>query len=191
MGGTTRLVMTLIAAVTVQAGQTKRQHVTVYVQNDANVSQDVRDRAKQLASSMFAAIDVRIEWHNGQPSAAFSQQAIAINLVRNTPKTERPGALAFAMPNEGVHIVVFWDGIEITLIPTEVLAHVMVHEITHILEGVNRRSEIGIMRSHWTDEDRKVMQMHPLSFAPVDVDLIHRGLAARSGSQAGPKTSLR
>jgi hypothetical protein len=95
--------------------------------------------------------------------------------------------LAYAMPHEGVHIVVFWDRMECGLIPTELLAHVMVHEITHILEGVSRHSESGIMRAQWTEVDHKTMKTHPLSFAAEDVDLIHRGLVTRSAALAGTK----
>jgi hypothetical protein len=31
--------------------------------------------------------------------------------------------------------------------PTFVLAHVLVHEITHILQGIDRHSESGVMKS--------------------------------------------
>jgi hypothetical protein len=66
----------------------------------------------------------------------------------------------------------------------------LVHEITHIIEGVNRHSEGGIMRAQWTDEDRKLMKTHPLPFAPDDVELIQRGLAPRSTSTAGTKMAM-
>lgn len=55
----------------------------------------------------------------------------------------------------------------------------MVHEITHILEGVNDHSPEGIMKARWTDADIKGMIVKPLSFAPRDVRLIHIGLADR------------
>lgn len=181
------LAMAVAAEMTIQAGENKKQKVTVYVQNDADVSDPVTNRAEELAASMFATIDVKIEWRNGEPSASSSRQAIAIRLARNTPKTEKPGALAYAKPCEGVHIVVFWDRMEVGLIPTELLAHVMVHEITHILEGISRHSESGIMRAQWTEDDHKMMKKHPLSFAPEDVGLIHRGLAARNASSTRSK----
>jgi hypothetical protein len=174
----TTLAMTLTAAVAVQA-RDKGQTVIVYVQNAANVPMDVKDRAEELASSMFVAIGVKINWRNGEPSTS-SQSALAIKLSRNTPIAEKPGALAYAMPREGVHIVVFWDRMEVGLIPAEMLAHVMAHEIAHILEGVSRHSESGIMRAQWTEDDHKLMKTHPLSFADEDVDLIHRGLAGRA-----------
>jgi hypothetical protein len=179
--------MTVAAEMTIQAGENKKEKVMVYVQNDATVPDQVTNRAEDLASSMFATIDVKIVWRNGELSASSPQRAIAIRLARNTAKAEKPGALAYAKPCEGIHVVVFWDRMEVGLIPTELLAHVMVHEITHILEGVSRHSESGIMRAQWSEDDHKMMKKHPLSFAPEDMELIYRGLAARNASSAGSK----
>src|SRR5579862_9602992 len=116
MGRTARIAMALAAAMTVQAGQTNKQQVIVYVHNDADVSEHVANRARDLAASMFASIGVIVHWRNGAPTASSPQHAIAITLARNTPKTELPGALAYAKPCEGVHIVVFWDRMEFGLI---------------------------------------------------------------------------
>jgi hypothetical protein len=60
-----------------------------------------------------------------------------------------------------------------------VLAHVMVHEITHILQGVSRHSESGIMKARWTNNDYQEMMFQPLPFAPEDVKLVQLGLDAR------------
>jgi hypothetical protein len=59
------------------------------------------------------------------------------------------------------------------------LAHVMTHEITHVLEGINRHSETGMMKGQWTETDYRAMAAG-LRFAPVDVALIHDGLAKRT-----------
>ncbi len=173
------MAMTVAAGLTVQAGQVLNQRLTVYVRNSANVPEDTRDQAENLASSMFASIGVQVDWRCGEPRSSF-EQALAIQLATNTPKDEKPGALAYAKPYEGVHIVVFWDRIQFGLAPRGLLAHVMAHEITHILEGASRHSETGIMKAQWTDEDHRAMLIQPLRFAPVDVDLIHQGLAARN-----------
>ena len=60
--------------------------------------------------------------------------------------------------------------------PAVVLAHVLVHEITHILQGVNRHSDRRL-KAHWTPEDYRAMASKPLPFTPVDVQLIRLGLA--------------
>jgi hypothetical protein len=51
---------------------------------------------------------------------------------------------------------------------------VLVHEITHILQGVDRHSESGIMKAQWTIDDYRAMASKPLSFTPLDVKLIQR-----------------
>src|ERR1700676_5043517 len=102
--------ITVAAGVTVQAGPTNNIKVIVYVQNGAGVPLAEKNQAEVLASSMFASIGVKIDWRNGQPSGY--DKGLVIELKGNTPETEKPGALAYAMPVEGVHIVVFWDRME-------------------------------------------------------------------------------
>ena len=61
-----------------------------------------------------------------------------------------------------------------------VLAHVLAHEITHILEDIPRHSESGVMKAWWTIADCDEMRRRPLAFASEDIELIHLGLAARA-----------
>jgi len=56
---------------------------------------------------------------------------------------------------------------------------VLVHEITHILQGVDRHSAQGVMKAQWDDNDYSAMAWKPLPFSPIDVELINRGLATR------------
>jgi hypothetical protein len=53
------------------------------------------------------------------------------------------------------------------------LGHVIAHEITHILQGVPRHSETGVMKARWERKDLQALVDHPLRFAPVDEALIH------------------
>jgi hypothetical protein len=91
-----------------------------------------------------------------------------------------PGALAYALPYEGTHITVFYDRIAKGAYPSTVLAHVMVHEITHLLQGIGRHSETGVMKARWTVRDMIGMGMTPLPFTREDVDLIYLGLGKRT-----------
>jgi hypothetical protein len=65
------------------------------------------------------------------------------------------------------------------LVPA-LLAHVMVHEITHMLQGINEHSAQGIMKGRWTQDDFSCMIVKPLPFSDRDVDMIYRGLTART-----------
>jgi hypothetical protein len=171
---TAMLVMVVVMGLPARA----QRNVTVYVNMDVN-TRGALNQAQEVAGRIFAEAGVRINWHIGHPSGAQSKRepAIMVTLAERTPADYLPGALAEARVFEGVHIAVFWDRIECRArwAPTSVvLAHVLVHEITHILQGVARHSESGIMKAQWTIDDYRAMASKPLSFTPHDVELIQR-----------------
>ena len=59
------------------------------------------------------------------------------------------------------------------------LGHVFAHEIAHALQNIDRHSESGIMRAHWTEVDHEKMRNGTLEFEPSDVALIHLGVESR------------
>jgi len=131
---------------------------------------------------MLAGIGVDTVWPQGGHSCE-KRGDIVIALSYQTPASKLPGTFAYALPYEGRHIVVFWDRIERKVSSTVapiLLAHVLVHEIAHILQGTSRHSKSGIMRAAWSSHDYSEMQKHPLEFTEEDIGLIHRGIAARS-----------
>jgi hypothetical protein len=74
---------------------------------------------------------------------------------RGTPANRKSGELAHTSPYEGTHIVIFYDCVR-KVRPKKfsvVLAHVMVHEVTHILQGICRHSASGVMKAQWDEED--------------------------------------
>jgi hypothetical protein len=136
---------------------------------------------EKLASKMFAKIGVETEWP--QRDSCLQSGVIVVTLSYQTPAYEYPDVWAYARPYEGTHIVVFWDRIQHKVPPPRapiLLAHVLVHEITHILERMDRHSETGVMKAGWNDDDLFQMGQKPLEFTEEDVVLIHRGIAARS-----------
>jgi hypothetical protein len=163
------------------------KNLTVYLENYVVVLNKTLAEATGLAAKMFAGIGLRIRWRIGQPAASQLQQegAIVVRLATDFPETFRPSSSAFALPYEGVHITVFFDRLSRSArqrgLPV-LLAHVLVHEITHMLQGLGRHSDSGIMKAHFTKDDCRHMTWKPLPFAPEDVELIHRGLAARASA---------
>jgi hypothetical protein len=170
--------MAWMAGTVAHAGQ-YGQTLTVYLRDRANIPPAVRIPAQALTTKMFAEIGVSLEWCKGEPVHGSSQLPVIIELVTETPVTRLPGALAFALPYEGTHITVFFDRIEKTQGPSTVLAHVIVHEITHIVQGISRHSDSGVMKANWTARDLSAMQIRPLPFAAMDVELFQHGLATR------------
>jgi Zn-dependent protease with chaperone function len=140
--------------------------------------------AQALAGRMFAAIGISLEWVNGKPDAESSPPPIIIEVVMGAPENFKPRSLAYALPYEGSHITVFVDRIENMRAPGNVLAHVMVHEIAHILQGISRHSATGVMKARWTSGDFADMRFRPLPFTPLDIELIYSGLALRTARAA-------
>jgi hypothetical protein len=164
------------------ANEGNERKVTVCMESGTDIFTALR--AQTLASKMFAEIDVKVAWHQGNSCPA---DALRIRLSTNTPVDLHPGAFAYALPYEGTHIVVFYDRIRSAVEPVAVaclLAHVLAHEITHILQGVNRHSASGVMKAHWEPDDFRKMKRRLLSFTEEDVTLIHRGLDVRASHRA-------
>jgi hypothetical protein len=169
-------VMAAIAGTSAWAGALPvvDQQVTVCM---ANMDIRLENRTKAVSSRIFAGIGVKIQWrHLGHCST----QGILITFSNDTPASLMPGALAYALPYEGTHIVVFYDRVTKKSGNVSILlGHVIAHEVTHILQGVARHSESGVMKANWTGADYQQMTREPLQFAHRDVSLIQNGLRAR------------
>ena len=164
------------------ANEGNERKVTVCMERGADTF--TAFRAREMVSKMFAKIGVEIEWSHLNSCPA---DGLRISLSTITPVALLPGALAYALPYEGTHIVVFYDRIQSAVEPETVpylLAHVLAHEITHILQGVNRHSASGVMKAHWESGDFLKMRQQPLGFTEEDAMLIHQGLGAQASHRA-------
>ena len=144
-------------------------------------------RAQDITSRMFKSAGVAVEWHPagfGACRRPQQNQAVILDFATNTPASQYPGALAYALPYEGVHIVLMLDRIQKKVADSAqvspLVAHVMTHEITHILQGIARHSETGVLKACWDSHDFLQMTKGPLPFAPADIDLIARGVRRRA-----------
>jgi hypothetical protein len=156
--------------------------VTVHLHNSIVSTPGTVERAKLVAKTMFAPIGVNLRWRSND-SEPVEGLAVDMLLEGGEPGDEDPGPLAEAFPFAGStgHIVVRYDrvrsaaGISRELEPV-LLAHVMVHEMTHVLQCLDRHSETGVMKARWTADDYCDMRWKPLTFTPEDVELIHMGI---------------
>jgi hypothetical protein len=176
---TAAIAMGLALAVSAQA----TGKVQVCVNSSTHVPFFVMVRAETIASQIFATAGVAFEWRDaGSAACRNSDQALTLVLDFHihTAPSDHPGALAYALPYQGSHIVVLFDRFEWSAGgPSQVaaiLAHVMAHEITHLLEGFARHSETGVMKAHWDGGDLRRMEFKPLPFDLEDVYLIQDGL---------------
>src|SRR5215468_9997590 len=107
-----KITLTVAIAATVGISARAEQTVTVYIEDASLAPYLVMNRARLIATEIFAGVGVRIEWHGHTPrSGQVPSGAVVISLVSQTPAALLPGALAFARPYEGTHITVFWDRI--------------------------------------------------------------------------------
>ena len=143
----TGLAIPVMAVMSARAGQAElldeqkvEQKIIVYVENDADVPSPVLLWARIIAAEMFVGVGVRIDWRPGQlaESQLLREGAIAVRLTLDTPEQFKPSVAAFAAPSEGVHITVLDHHLAWSLakpvLAAALLAHVLVHEITDILE---------------------------------------------------------
>ena len=137
--------------------------------------------AKFRAGEMFRKIGVAIEWQDGFRKCP--ADAIHITFTINTPESFKPRAFAYATPFEGTSIRVLYDRIEAICLPAHrgaVMAHVLAHEITHILQGAPHHTGTGLMKAVWDSIDIDDMGMAGLKFTAEDIQLINAGLNKRA-----------
>ena len=173
------MAMILALGVSAQAAGTIR----VCVNSSTYASVLALNRAKAISSRMFATAGVALEWRSAGTAACRGFQPtriVVLDFATNVSPNQHPGAMAYAFPYEAVHIVVLFDRIHqnahSALEVSALLAHVMTHEITHLLQGTSQHSQTGVMKAHWDAHDFWQMAQNPLPFAPEDIDLIRLGL---------------
>jgi hypothetical protein len=155
--------------------------VTICLETDPNPL--IVGAAEMLANEMFAGIRVRLHWYEPPVCPAGAGQPVLMMLETATPAADHPGALGVALPREGSHAWVFYDRVMQSHrgdhYVAALLGHVMAHEIAHVLQGINRHSESGILKANWSPTDCARMAFLPLTFTREDSILIHQGLEER------------
>ena len=160
--------------------------VTLSMTGQTRASNFVRIAATDQATRMFAGIGVRLESKKRSVQAPGDGMVIQVMFIDDMPG--HSGAMAFSNPFDPVPLVTVLYGR--ILFATErdperraaFLAHVLVHEIGHLLKRTNAHSPDGVMKAHWSKEDVTRMAYRPLPFLPDDIDMIRRGLALSSAT---------
>ena len=170
------------------AAEGQERVLAIYLHDRHLVDSATLAGSRPIVDRMFGGIGVRVEWRTGVPRQQRQQGCGARSVrVRFTAQSQYaeadPTALASALPYNvaRVQITVLVDQLSTLsrLKPAHaraLLAHVLVHEIGHVLQAIKRHSESGVMRASWSDEDLNRMLEGPLPFTPHDVELIHHGM---------------
>ena len=161
------------------------KRLTVYVDNRSHAPLALVGRSQSVAARTFASIGVRIDWRFGAPptEALSREHPVVMTITENTPAAQYSGEFASAQAFEGIHLRILYDRLRWAeswpkLAPM-LLAHVMVHEITHLVQGLDRHSPSGIMKARLTQDDFQAIERGLPQFEP-EVRLIHLGLNHRS-----------
>ena len=146
-----------------------------------------------LTSSIYRKIGIQIKWHEGEPGAdrkTADGQVIVMRTVEKAPVTATPYALAAAqnVGLSGVSITIFGDRIRRFLsdhpsLRADAVGYVVAHELGHVIQGVPRHSESGIMKAVWSNEDYSEMMFRQLQFTALDVNLIHQHLGSQAAAE--------
>ena len=116
----------------------KQHQLTVCMRRDTDFA--VIYPAQMFAVKLFAEIGLKLRWRD---SCSASLDVIKVAISNHTAESEHPGTVAYALPYEGSHIVVLYDRVKLGVPHTyvsQVLAYVLVHEISHVIEGIDRHS---------------------------------------------------
>jgi len=146
--------------------------------------------ARQVASEIFLEIGLKLLWRMpaATPSCSLepSHSQISIAISWNTPVDLHPEALAFSKTNftDGACVTLFLDRVKPMLAgrpttTTFLLGHVVAHELGHVLQGLSRHSETGVLKERWSEAEIQNMPNRRLSFTPYDAHLIINGLCRR------------
>lgn len=160
--------------------QKAKSVVTVCLNPGANAA--ALGRAEATATQILAQANVRLEWRDSLSRCTKDGSGIVFTFSEETPANLHAGALAFALPFEGKHVVLFYDRVVkagSARVAPYLAGHVLAHEIVHILQGVDQHSENGVMKAHWNLGDFADMQQG-LKLTQGDIDLIQTGIVARS-----------
>jgi hypothetical protein len=171
----------------------------VYLQETDGVDQFVVRQARAIAGAAFETAGVSVRWLVGKPArnraagnvgrSPRAPYEILVTLTSHEPSESHPGALAYAAPlaDSGARVTVFYDRVYSAALYWDsirqpaLLAHVLVHEITHAIHGAAaKHTAEGMMKARWSGDDMNQIQTQPLPFTAEDIQLIREGIGARS-----------
>jgi hypothetical protein len=177
----------------------------VYLSNRDD-SSELLGPGKVVASAIFAKVGVHLHWRSGELPATLSaagngaiQKVFGIRTLEHAPESATADALASAriVGSSGTEITVYKDRLQRFLDNHRSLAgvagvgagYVLAHELAHVMQGVARHSESGVLKAHWSNYDFQEMIFRRLVFTNFDVELIHRGLALQLANSASAAVS--
>jgi hypothetical protein len=153
--------------------------VQLQILNDANVPADVLSAAQHEVVGIFARAGIEIVWHDA-PGAAPSALRFAVKIVPHSLHygDTKPHVMGVALSGErGTMVYVFYGRVD-DLARTQrvrtgtMLAHVIAHEVGHLLLPKGRHSQSGLMRGSWDRTQVEAAARGALTFTPDEIRTI-------------------
>jgi hypothetical protein len=166
----------------------KLEPITVCVAASGDSYDDgTAEVAQVMAGRMFHTIGINIKWHREVEDCPRTPAgSIVVTFPRHVPPGLGPDAFASALPFEGIHLEIYlWriphrvTSYQATFYQATFISHLLVHEITHLLEGLAHHSDSGIMKASWDAADINQMMNGELRFSEQDMRLIGDGIRSR------------
>jgi hypothetical protein len=183
-----RFLFCLITAVA-DAIASNKPVVEVFLPPVLGMNQELAfDRARIVVTGIYSEIGVGVIWRSAvsAPPGCSKKplhRQIVVNLAADTPRGVGDGVFAYSNPYAAVGPCVtllanrFEYGLFTNPTTTGVLVgHALAHEIGHVLEGISRHSETGLMKERWSPNEVRGMRDRWLHFEDYDKRLILEGL---------------
>jgi len=164
----------------------------IYIADSHDVPWEALNSARATVANIFRDIGVSVRWARfPNPHAQESCASVEVLFDSRSSSTFRPGAMgyAFVCGKQRAQVHIFTDRIlHSSLSPSQstwqgiLLGHVVAHEIAHVLEGVVRHSQQGLMKQNWTFQEMLGMAAKNLGLTSDDANLIHLGISRRRES---------
>jgi hypothetical protein len=167
--------MARIGWLTLAAAGAQGQAIVVGLEKMEVTPIPVLMQAEVTAERIYAGVGVELKWRSR------GNAEIRVQFDTAEAPCDHARALGYAMPyaKEGTFIHVFFNRVSNAGSERQdgvLLGHVMAHELGHVLEGVRRHSDAGVMKAHWNYDDVAGMVFRPLSFSPLDAELVRAGV---------------
>jgi hypothetical protein len=168
--------------------------VVIYLHDNVNVSLYQRSRAILVATRAFRSTGVALDWRDGagsperKASGCGLAEIIELQIDPTADENRTSNALAYAMPMRasGIRIHVIYDRVAgISREVPNLLGYVLAHEIGHVLQGVARHSDTGILKAKWSGRDYSLMAAFALTFSPEDDERIRNHFNRQHGATDG------
>jgi Zn-dependent protease with chaperone function len=158
--------------------------IFVQVYNMAQIGEATLVAALRQAGWIFSRTGIHVNWMECPLSNVASQNRgmcdgpapmMLLRILPRAPDAFSGEAMGFGLPvpEGGIHAAVFYSRVarlstSATAPVEQVLAHVIAHEIGHLLLGSNRHSIKGIMRGRWEYSDIRLAIARSLFFTPEE-----------------------